>query len=162
MSKPQHLAPADIDAKLANFLENETIINNLIEAHKQDAEEILQLVKRNGQPLAEKSRVLIGELYEAVRTDGHSTKVIAVECDKLRVLMAHAGMLPMFKQLFVKESRYVLAPRYAEKRIEIEERVTFTAKVRRAFKNAVSVEPQTPKLKVRARKQDSKKTEAAA
>jgi hypothetical protein len=136
-----------------------------LQFHKREsvalAEILLALAKRSGTPRGEKSKALLGLLFEAVRTDGHSTKIDDHAVAIFRAKLKAAGAVHLFKRLFVYESRFVLAPGYED---VLKQVAPGPPNLATMFYSCVSITPKSPSLSVRPLKNEksAKKAKAAA
>lgn len=141
-------SPKRFDALCASYKALEAVECAAADNTAAVGSKLLTMVANYGDTRAEKSLALIGAEYEAIRTVGDSTKVFAHEVSKLRILMAHAGLLKEYKRMFVPEFRFNLTPQFTETLVALQERKEMTKQIRAALARAVVTTKQTPKLKV--------------
>jgi hypothetical protein len=107
-------------------------------------------VKRHGQPRGEKSRAIVGTIFEAVATHGHNTSIDVDAVLSLYAKLRAAKCPKLFSKLFQRETKYSLAPGY-EDTLKAAKK-DGPANLPTLFYGAVDITPKTPSLNVRAMK----------
>lgn len=145
-------SPDRVDALCQPYFEKKASIETMKEELEQLATPILQLAKRFGQLRGEKSKALLGEIFEAVRTDGHSTSIDTDAVIALRSRLKAAGASHLFKKLFVPKHSFALAPGYEtvlkDAKKAARKGMAGPGNLPTLFYNAVDITAKSPALKV--------------
>lgn len=142
----------EFDALCAQYEAFDQQIENIKELQKPLREKIMAAVLEHGDLHAEKSRILQGSEFEALRSQGQSATVDQMAVAKLYAALAKRRCHAFFTKLFRTAVKYELQPNFNAV-LEGPLPPSAPPSLRALARAAVDIEPSAPRLNVRRRQE---------